>query len=465
LLVSLGGGAVGQTDIERLPRGQIVERIVALTDTAQHYAVYVPSFYDTTRAWPVLFAMDPRGRALVPLHLFQRAAERLGYIVLSSYNTASDVIGESPNEAAFAAMLEDAQRRFVVHPNRVYITGFSGTARASWLLARRLRGAAAGIILAGAGLPTPLADPIVTANWDTTLAVFAAAGRWDFNYEEVLELDGQLDRVGFPHHVRFFDGPHSWFPDSLAAEALEFMALYAMRRGTAPIDTTLVLDEATERLRAAEHAEQHGDDYTALRWYRAALEDLRGLIDLPGAQQARERLSDSRAVREAVRRRERASAAHVQKMREFEELRQRIRTTDHPPDGYRVAEELGIEALNQTARVEAGTYEGDAARRVLESIFVVVSFYDPRSYFDREEWERALAVLEVAHRIHPEQPRVCFDLARAYARTDAPDRAVEALACAAASGQVEPDTILRHPDMQALRGRGDFEALLKRMGR
>ena len=32
----------------------------------------------------------PAGRALVPMQRFQPAAERLGYIVMSSYNTLSD---------------------------------------------------------------------------------------------------------------------------------------------------------------------------------------------------------------------------------------------------------------------------------------------------------------------------------------------------------------------------------------
>src|SRR5690242_14078788 len=69
-----------------LPAGRIVRRITSRADTTQHYALYLPSSFTRERKWPILFLLDPRGRALVPLQRFQPAAERLGYIAISSYN-------------------------------------------------------------------------------------------------------------------------------------------------------------------------------------------------------------------------------------------------------------------------------------------------------------------------------------------------------------------------------------------
>lgn len=63
---------------EALPSGEIVERIWAAFDSTQSYAAYLPSDYDASRRWPILFLMDPRGRALVPVALFQAAAEEHG---------------------------------------------------------------------------------------------------------------------------------------------------------------------------------------------------------------------------------------------------------------------------------------------------------------------------------------------------------------------------------------------------
>ena len=73
-----------------LPSGRIIQRITSRADTTQRYALYLPSTFTRDRQWPVLFLLDPRGRALIPMQRFQPVAERLGYIVLSSYNTLSD---------------------------------------------------------------------------------------------------------------------------------------------------------------------------------------------------------------------------------------------------------------------------------------------------------------------------------------------------------------------------------------
>ena len=44
-----------------------------IDDTAQHYAQLLPAGYRADRRWPVLFVLDPRGRALHALRLFAEA--------------------------------------------------------------------------------------------------------------------------------------------------------------------------------------------------------------------------------------------------------------------------------------------------------------------------------------------------------------------------------------------------------
>src|SRR6266699_5733194 len=88
--------------------GRLEERARSATDTSQTFALYLPPGYTTERRWPVLFVLDPRGRALLSLKLFQDAAARLGWVILSSYNTLSDGPPE-PNVNAVNAMLAWAQ--------------------------------------------------------------------------------------------------------------------------------------------------------------------------------------------------------------------------------------------------------------------------------------------------------------------------------------------------------------------
>src|SRR4029078_12904397 len=88
MVVVLGhstAAAITQTD--SIPRGQLVEKIEALSDSSQSYALYLPSNYTPDRKWPILFAFDPGARGRVPVERFKEAAEKYGWIVLGSNNS------------------------------------------------------------------------------------------------------------------------------------------------------------------------------------------------------------------------------------------------------------------------------------------------------------------------------------------------------------------------------------------
>src|SRR5262245_41001208 len=118
-------------NLASLTPGQKAERITSESNSTQAYAAYLPARYDTTHTWPIAFLMDPRGRALIPLDRMRAAAERHGYILLSSYNTISDSATDA-NVVAMNAMLTDAQKSLRVDLKRIYLVGFSGTSRIAW---------------------------------------------------------------------------------------------------------------------------------------------------------------------------------------------------------------------------------------------------------------------------------------------------------------------------------------------
>ncbi|HZF72093.1 MAG TPA: hypothetical protein VEZ51_01595, partial [Gemmatimonadaceae bacterium] len=134
---------------DTLAVGSVTDTVHATSDPAQTYALFLPSRYDASRRWPLLVLMDPRGRALIPLKLFQAVAEHYGYIVMSSYQTRSDGPVE-PNDKAINALLADAQTKYSIDPRRYYFAGFSGTGRLGWYYAFSVPANAAGLIEVGA---------------------------------------------------------------------------------------------------------------------------------------------------------------------------------------------------------------------------------------------------------------------------------------------------------------------------
>src|SRR6266446_3395595 len=246
------------------PPGRLEEQVRSVTDTSQTFALYYPPGYSTERRWPVLFVLDPRGRALLALNLFQDRAARLGWVILSSYNTLSDGPPE-PNVDAVNAMLAWAQAHPSLDPSRVYLAGFSGTARAALGFAVALRGHVAGVIAVGGALGFAMGGPETAFAADSTFAYFGSAGTQDFNYEEVFAMADRFRTTRVPFRVVAFDGPHGWPPPDMCGDALDWLELRAMLGGLRAMDSGWVGARLAGELARAAELERLGLWADALR--------------------------------------------------------------------------------------------------------------------------------------------------------------------------------------------------------
>src|SRR2546422_1500512 len=246
------------------PVGRLEEQVRSVTDSSQTFALYSPPGYSTERRWPVLFVLDPRGRALLALKLFQDRAARLGWVILSSYNTLSDGPPE-PNVDAVNAMLAWARAHPSLDPSRVYLAGFSGTARAALGFAVALRGHVAGVIAVGGALGFSLGGPETAFAGDSTFAYFGSAGTRDFNYEEVLAMADRFRATRVPFRVVPFEGPHSWPPAEVCGDALDWLELRAMLGGLRMMDSGWVRARLADEVARAAELERSGHWADALR--------------------------------------------------------------------------------------------------------------------------------------------------------------------------------------------------------
>ncbi|TLY50558.1 MAG: hypothetical protein E6K55_11470 [Gemmatimonadetes bacterium] len=407
--------------------GRLEQRVTAASDTSQSYALYLPPRYMTSRTWPVLFVLDPRGRALLAEKLFEDAAARLGWVVMSSYNTLSDGPPE-PNVNAMNAMLASAQR-LAIDPGRVYLAGFSGTARVSLRFAVALRGHVAGVIAVGGAVGFELGGPETAFAGDSTFGVFGAAGTRDFNYEEVFALGERFRTTRVPFRVVGFDGPHSWPPASVCRDALEWLELRAMAGGLRSLDSGWVRTHLTVELARAVELEAQGRSAEALRLNDAIARDY---ARWPEARAAVERTTALRGDASVIRyeaeahklaERDQRQGLELQKTLERERAERELSTLES------LNRKLHIADLQKT--VERGdSLEAASARRQLARVFVWLAFYEPRAYLANGDPARALRMFEAAVTIGPIQGEGCALLRDALGAATAEQRARLAGQCA-----------------------------------
>jgi predicted esterase len=424
-----------------LPRGEVIETLASADDPAQTYALYLPTGYRPDRRWPILYALDARGRARLPAERFRAAAESLGWIVASSYRSSSDGDME-PNFAAMRAMWKDTHARLSIDDRRAYAAGFSGTVRAACALAMMAPGTLDGVIGAGAGFP--VGHPPTR---ETPFPFFGVAGDADFNFYEVANLEEALAGAGLPHRIEFFAGGHEWMPEPLAFEALAWMDLQAMKRGVRERDPAALDPLWTRRLERARTAEREGRLFEAHRAYSGLVEDFAG-IGLP---------AEVDAVREAAARiaatpgfrREREEWVSRRKRDEtyLEEARRTItQALAAAPAGSslgdatsagKVLAELRIPTLRRLAAKTERTDEREehlSAKRRLASLLAQTGFYLPRSFLETRDFSRAALALSIAAGIAPDDPDVWYGLAVAQASGGGRKRALSSLEKAVKAG-------------------------------
>ncbi len=421
LLVVHAGLAAAVAAGEALPRGEIVPELAGLTDPGERYALYLPKSYDPARAWPVLLVLDPRGRAVESLEVFRPGAEREGFVVLSSYGSASDTPDSiERNQRAMRGLLADLPRRVTADPRRVVIAGFSGTARAAWAFALRLPQHVLGVIAAGGGLlpgfPGPAAG--LAFGW------YGTAGDGDFNFQEMVALDRELAALGMRHHLETFAGRHQWPPAEIATDALAWMRLQAMARGLEPPDPTW-LGQARTRAEAG-FASAQGDPLLLERRLASAIE---GFAPFGASPEWSARLGALRASPELETARKRAARfanREASYRRALEIWRSSFTAAEEPPPLARSLAELQVEKLLKLAAGD-DVAEAASARRRLAELTARTGSYLPTRYRVEGAVAREVAVLEIALAVAPGHALARLRLASALSRSGSTGRACREL--------------------------------------
>lgn len=462
LLSALVAPAPAARQAPTLVLGQLNEQVQSVSDPSQRFVVYLPPGFDPARPTPILFLMDPRGRARVPARLFQAAAERFGYILISSYNTASDGPVD-PNFAAMQAMWSDANRWFTLQPGRIYIGGFSGTARTATVLGQT-RPVITGVISAGAGFSVD-----VRPSADTPFLYYGTVGTIDYNFHEMELLGHALADHDLPHRIETFPGPHSWMTASVAMRAIEWFELRAMQAGTRTVDEALVHTWWERDSTIAAERLTLNQWLGASRQYAAMVRDYEGLRDTTIARGSAARLAGAAQTRAELKRRK----AHARESIAWVTERLSEAVGAFPPGAARPAMSeanltaaLSIPRLRQEAHSEV-TDTALEAQRQINQLGVQLGFYLPQQAIARGEWARAGYYLSVSMAIDDQSPVAWYLKAQSDAHLNRPREVVTSLRRAVASGFRDVTLIESEPAFGKLRSDPEFAALvadLRRVG-
>ena len=456
LAASLGFGVVVSSHAqdpagEAIAPGKLVARVAAARGANQTYALYLPSTYDARRAWPIIYAFDPAGRGQLPVEMLREAAEKYGYIVVGSHNSRNGPANFSLE--AMQAMWGDTHQRFQIDDRRVYLTGFSGGARVSTMIAKSC-GCAAGVIAHGAGYMEGL-PPDATLRY----SYFAAIGMLDYNYPELVNVAAQLDELKIPHRLRRFDGAHQWAPAEVWMEAVEWMELRAMQEKRRAPDAQFMAAYA-QRIGDRAAALAANEPHAAYDEYRQAAADFAGLPEAAlFAAKARE-LENSDALAEARKREQRDIRRQASLIENLYADLEQLRT--QPAERNSAASRLRVllRELFDEAERKKNSPDGVVASRAFSQVNAgIVSLAEAEVF--RKGQETAILCYEILTEVHGKQAWPYYQIARIAAELGQKKRALKAFERALGNG-LPPNAVQRFErDFPALAADKDFQKLRK----
>lgn len=208
---------VSAQEVELTP-GKVIDTVRCQANKKQSYALYLPKNYDKMMEWiSVIFFYDPGARGNVPVSMYSSLAEKYRCILVGSNNSRNGPFNATRESEQ--AILKDVENRFSIPKSRLFISGFSGGARASVFLSLQQK-RYAGIIACGAAFPT---NTKLTAN--DNIPFVEIVGNVDFNLIEALETDDYLNKIDYPHSLILFQGTHTWPPVSVYDQAIFWQLL------------------------------------------------------------------------------------------------------------------------------------------------------------------------------------------------------------------------------------------------
>ena len=233
LLLLLSFSFFGIAQEFKIKKGAIINAIPVKDSVAENFALYLPSSFDISKKWPIVFVFDMQGRGMQALSMYRQAAEEQGYILAAS-NNIHDSISLSKNILITSRMFNSVYSTLPIKRNRVYTSGFLGGARLATLVPAFIK-EVQGVISFGSAVANQ--EVLSSANRFHFIGV---VGIEDFNYLPMLENQKVLNRLKFPNQLMIFNGGQTWPESKYIAQAMEMLTIAAMNKGIENKDQTLI---------------------------------------------------------------------------------------------------------------------------------------------------------------------------------------------------------------------------------
>jgi hypothetical protein len=241
LVLTIGVSFLSTAQQLTLRKGAIMESIAVNDTVPEDFALFLPTKFDASKRWPVIFVYDMQGRGEMVLRMLSGAAERNNYILAAS-NNVNDSLSLTQNVLISKRMFNTVFALFKIQKDRIYTAGFDGGARIASVMPTFMN-QIAGVISCG----STVGNKEILSN-KNPFHFIGVVGTEDFNYPEMVNMEKLFDLMKFPNQTLVFEGGHKWPSQQLISRAMELFDLSAMAKKVIPVDSSFIKKSYDRRL-------------------------------------------------------------------------------------------------------------------------------------------------------------------------------------------------------------------------
>jgi len=425
-----------------LAKGKVTDTIICSAQKEQSYALYLPSYYTSAKAYPCIFFFDAHARGPLPLKMYKDLAEKYGFILIGS-NVSKN--GMSPQQAVDVAntMITDACARINIDAKRMYVAGFSGGARVAGTVAVQNNNIA-GVIACAAGLPNT-AQPL-----QSKFNYFGMVGVYDFNLTELQHQDQTLEQNGFTHQLLTFQGKHAWPPAADFEMAILWLQANAMKENLQPKNDSLLSALNTNYSGQISMAVASKDFIKEQQLLAGAIKVLNGLSDVSAYQKQLTELLNANNYKAAVEQQTQLQQLELSSQQSFAQ-----EFTQHDDKWW--AQQ--INSLRHSVKTAKTQYEAQMYQRLI-NFLGLLCYLNTDHALNTGDLTNAGVYLKVFKLADPQNPDCYYLSAIYYMRENDRQQAIAALKDAAKLGYSDVALLLTNPVFDPIQADPAFKDII-----
>lgn len=434
-----------QIHLKPLAKGVVIDSIVCSDDPSQIYAVYLPTKYDTSKKWPIIYFFDPHGVGNLPLILYKDLAEKYGFILAGTYNSKNGMSWESTDKVA-NSLIKDTRKRLSTDNDRLYTFGFSGGAMVASMVAMS-EGGIAGVVACGGSLPSDH-PPL-----NRSFAYISFVGNKDFHYVPAMQLDRLLDSTSLAHQLIVFDGKHQWPPANCIEQAFQWLDADAMRTKTLPKNDSIIKSIREKFASEAENWHKKGNAVQEYYAYKKLVNFLHGLDDMNAYTDKIKQLEKSETLRKYFGNEQ---VLEMGEMQEMDDFRAHLSQMDQPWWNDKVAD---MKRIIQRDTASPGALQ---TQRLLEYLSLAM-YMGADGEFKEHNYQAASYFVGLYALVDPKNPEHSYLSASIAMTNHNTGKALQMLQDAVKLGFIDSKRLQQDSTFMSLHNTPEYKKLLEEM--